>query len=236
VNPPGTCDGVDCTGNRVCVEIPNSANGDCRCPTDLYGSSDCSRPRCENDTDCTRNQENAFCVRNTPNNVPPFCACRPGFTGPECRDPAPTCGCTDTNRECDNEGLCRCRAGRTGDNCEVDDTVNRCRTITIRISREDLSNEDIRTRIIAIIGVDVTNVRVEGPFETDRGGVLFIIYLCESSDVDADRSRDDLQSNLENGNDGGMGFEEIDDGTSSSSTASAAVLAVSLATFGVALL
>jgi len=215
---PITCANITCPGNQVCVASDPSNIGVaikpyCACPVNVYGSRECRKPRCYNDTDCQVSLLNSRCVIDTQSDVASYCACAPHWTGDQCDQPIGPANCTGLNADYDNEAICKCKPSYTGSNCTTPNVNCISLTVVFKPNATTPPADVVRTTICSeIIVTDRLVIDVDGP-RNASGVYYYNLRICNDDNVDCNKASSDFQNQTANGNTGNLAIESVNTGS-----------------------
>jgi CO dehydrogenase/acetyl-CoA synthase epsilon subunit len=93
-----------------------------------------------------------------------------------------------------------------------------------------LTAEQVSIVITALVKIDVSNLRVTGPFATRDPKIFkYTVYFCTDDNIDSVKSADTFNALLDQGNTGGLDVAEEPVDSTTGETGSAATVAVSFA-------
>jgi len=131
-----------------------------------------------------------------------YCDCSPGWTGYDCNTTVTCDTCTDG--VCDNQGQCQCPAGYNGTypNC-TDNQDTLCFFVNITLS-ESLDASTIADVVSALIGIDRSQIVVEGPIDNGDGTFGYSIGFCSDQNINGQDSETTFENFLNSGQTGGL--------------------------------
>jgi len=183
VQPDKVCGSDVCMGNFECVLNSNNVP-ECVCPFTRYGGSECNKPRCQSDTDCTNIYGYAltsFCVTDTNDNVASYCECEATYTGYNCNQNNPCNYANCQGAQCDNQGWCACPPGQIGQypNC-TSDSVS-CVATSIVLNTNYLGTT-VQLLLANLVHIDWSTILVSKP-KNINGNFNYTISFCSNADI-----------------------------------------------------